>query len=149
MQLILTTLSLSFSLLHLTTAAGTCTSSGSLSWPPVEDCSTPSKFSTAVQTCRACCLNDGDCFNICIKSSGLRKRDTIGERFFGAIREKRDLASRAITLSCDVNEGCYKFTDGSLLCLNLGTGMFTTPTIRTMPSGSGKLTAFATRFVSR
>jgi hypothetical protein len=125
MQLILTALSLSLSLLPFTAAAGTCSASGALSWPPVGDCSVPSKFGTAVQSCRACCMNDADCFQVCIKSSGLRKRDTIGEQFVGAVGEKRELTDRAVALNCAVNEGCYKFTDGSLLCLNLGTGMFT------------------------
>jgi hypothetical protein len=120
MQLILAAVSLS--LLHLTTAVGTCSSSGALAWPPVGDCATPGKFDTIVQNCRACCLNDGPCFTTCLKAGGLRKRDTVGEQFFGAMREKRELTGRAIALSCTTNEGCYKFTDGSLLCLNLGTG---------------------------
>lgn len=77
-------------------------------------------------------MNDADCFQVCAKAGGLRKRDTIGEQFFGAIREKRDLTSRVVALSCDTNEGCYMFTDGSLLCLNLGTGMFKTSTLKIM-----------------
>ncbi|KAF2669429.1 hypothetical protein BT63DRAFT_455413 [Microthyrium microscopicum] len=111
------------SLITLTTAAGTCSSSGSMSWPPVGDCATPSRFDTTVQTCRACCMNDADCFSRCLKAGGLARRDTIGAQFFGAIKEKRnaELVRRA-TLTCVTNEGCYKFTDGSLLCLNLGTG---------------------------
>jgi hypothetical protein len=126
MQLILQTLSLSLFLLPFTRAAGTCSSSGSLSWPPVGDCSVPSKWSTIGEICRACCLNDGDCFQTCVKSSGLRKRHPIGQDIFGAIREKRELTSRVVALTCDVNEGCYQYTDGSLLCLNLGTGMSAT-----------------------
>jgi hypothetical protein len=124
MQLLLTSLTLSLSLLPFITAAGTCTSSGALSWPPVGDCSKTDKYGSIVQNCRACCLNDGNCFQTCAKTAGLRKRDTIGEQFFGAIREKRELTTRAIALSCVGLEGCYKYTDGSLLCLNLGTGMF-------------------------
>jgi hypothetical protein len=123
MQLILANLLGLLSLLPFAAASGTCTSSGSLSWPPVGDCSLPPKFETSVQNCRACCMNDASCFQVCLKSSGLRKRDTLGEPFFGDISEKRELRSRVVALSCAVNEGCYKFTDGSLLCLNLGTGM--------------------------
>jgi hypothetical protein len=129
MQLLLTTLALSLWLLPFTAAASTCTSSGALTWPPVGDCSQTDKYGSIVQNCRACCLNDSNCFQTCAKAAGLRKRDTIGEQFFGAIREKRELTTRAITLSCVSLEGCYKYTDGSLLCLNLGTGMSKTSTL--------------------
>lgn len=126
MQSLLASLLLSLSLPLLTTAATTCTSSGALSWPPVGDCSTPSKFDTIVETCRACCLNDADCFQACLKAAGLGTRDAMGPSDLGAIPNTRGLSGRADTLSCDVNEGCYQFTDGSLLCLNLGTGTFET-----------------------
>jgi hypothetical protein len=144
MQLILTALPLSV-LFSLTAAAGTCTSSGSKSWPPVGDCSASSatRYPTAVQICRACCLNDGDCFQKCAKTAGIGKRETAGDLFFGAIREKRELASRAVDLSCTGNEDCYKFTDGSLLCLDLGTGKFENTSL--ICQHGTKLTRFATR----
>jgi hypothetical protein len=68
-------------------------------------------------------MNNADCFQACLKAAGLGKRDAIGEPFHGTIQTKRRLDSRAIALNCGTNEDCYKFTDGSLLCLNLGTGM--------------------------
>jgi hypothetical protein len=110
------------SLISSTAAAGTCSSSGARAWPPVGDCSTPSKFDTAVQTCRACCLNDQPCFTACLKAAGIGTRDVVGEEFRSTIQMKREFGSRAIALTCDTNENCYKYTDGSLLCLNLGTG---------------------------
>lgn len=113
------------SLISSTAAAGSCSSSGARSWPPVGDCSKPSKFDTAVQTCRACCLNDQPCFTACIKNAGLGTRDVDSEKSLGIIQTKRELYSRAIPLSCGTNENCYKYTDGDLLCLNLGTGMKT------------------------
>ncbi|KAH7390644.1 hypothetical protein BKA66DRAFT_548069 [Pyrenochaeta sp. MPI-SDFR-AT-0127] len=112
------------SLCPFTVAASTCTSSGSLPWPPVGDCSKTPKYDTAVQSCRACCMNDAVCFQACLKAAGLGKRDAIGEQFRSAIQTERGLSSRAIELSCGTNENCYKFTDGSLLCLNLGTGLY-------------------------
>jgi hypothetical protein len=110
------------SFISSTAADGTCSSSGSRAWPPVGDCSKPSKFDTAVQTCRACCLNDQPCFTACLKGAGLGTRDIVEDEFRGTIETKRELGSRAIALSCGTNENCYKYTDGSLLCLNLGTG---------------------------
>jgi hypothetical protein len=110
------------SLISSTAAAGTCSSSGARAWPPVGDCSTPSKFDTAVQTCRACCLNDQPCFTACLKAAGIGTRDVLGDETRSTIHMKRELGSRAIALTCDTNENCYKYTDGSLLCLNLGTG---------------------------
>ncbi|KAF2128249.1 hypothetical protein P153DRAFT_432605 [Dothidotthia symphoricarpi CBS 119687] len=124
MQLIHATLFLWLNLLRFTVASGTCTSSGSLSWPPVGDCSITPKYDTTIQNCRACSMNDADAFQACLKASGLRKRDTTSEHFFGAILRKKELKSRVVALSCEVHEGCYKFTDGSLLCLNLGTGLY-------------------------
>lgn len=111
------------SLISSTAAAGTCSSSAARSWPPVGDCSTPSKFDTTVQTCRACCLNDQPCFTACLKAAGLSTRDVVGEESRSSIQTKRELSDRAIALSCGTNENCYKYTDGSLLCLNLGTGI--------------------------
>lgn len=114
---------LSLSLASFAAAAGTCTSAGSISWPPVGDCSNGgTKYPTAVQTCRACCLNDGPCLTKCYKEAGIGP-NVVSSRSVGASKEKR-LTSRAIDLSCGTNENCYKYTDGSLLCLNLGTGKF-------------------------
>lgn len=64
-------------------------------------------------------MNDLTCFQACLKAAGLDKRDAGGD----TIGEKRGLTSRAVTLNCVGTEGCYEFTDGSLLCLDLGTGM--------------------------
>jgi hypothetical protein len=100
-------------------AAGTCASSGSLSWPPVGECNVPNKYPTAVQTCRACCLNDQPCFTACLKAAGIGARNTAQGK-----TEAREVAGRAVALTCGTNEGCYRYTDGSLLCLNLGTGMY-------------------------
>ncbi|KAH6642050.1 hypothetical protein C7974DRAFT_372045 [Boeremia exigua] len=108
----------------LASAAGTCTSSGSIAWPPVGDCATPGKFDTAVQNCRACCMNDQPCFTTCLKAAGIGRRSTADETFSGFVPDARGLGRRAVDLTCDVNEGCYKFTDGSLLCLSLGTGKY-------------------------
>jgi hypothetical protein len=107
------------SLLSLTTAAGPCTTSGALSWPPAKDCVTTPKYPSLVQTCRACCMNDQPCFTACLKAGGLRRRETVIET-----KSELEMERRAGTLTCEGNEGCYKYTDGSLLCLNLGTGMF-------------------------
>jgi hypothetical protein len=148
MRLIYATILPLLSLVSLTTAAGTCASSGSLSWPPVGDCSGV-KYPTAVQNCRACAMNNADAFTACLKAAGIGKRDTIGEQFYSTIETKRGLGSRAIALTCGTNEGCYKFTDGSLLCLNLGTGMFKTFTSSRVRRGNGKLTTFVARFISR
>jgi hypothetical protein len=148
MQIIFTTFLLSISLQPFVKAAGTCSSSGSLSWPPVGDCSTPLKFDTLVENCRACCLNDGDCFQVCLKAGGITKRETSGEQFVGAVKEKRGLTNRAITLNCAVNEGCYKFTDGSLLCLNLGTGEFVTFAFSTIQLERRALMVVTTRSLS-
>lgn len=108
----------------LASASGTCTKSSSLSWPPVGDCATPGKFDTLVQNCRACCMNDAPCFQTCLKAGGLSRRSASGEISLGVIPELRGQGKRAVDLTCAVNEGCYKFTDGSLLCLSLGTGMY-------------------------
>lgn len=108
----------------LASAAGTCTSSGALAWPPVGDCATPGKFDTLVQNCRACCLNDGPCFSACLKAGGLDRRSAASEPSLGVVPEARGLGQRAVDLTCVENEGCYQFTDGSLLCLSLGTGMY-------------------------
>jgi len=125
MQLTYATFLHLLSILSFTSAAGTCTSSGSLSWPPAKDCVTTPKYPTLVQTCRACCMNDQPCFTACLKAGGLRKRDAIGEPSHGNIRRRSEVERRAVALNCETNENCYKFTDGSLLCLNLGTGMST------------------------
>jgi hypothetical protein len=74
-------------------------------------------------------MNDQPCFTACLKAGGLRKRDTIDEQSVGTIETKRESNRRAITLNCDTNENCYKYTDGSLLCLNLGTGMYKVPSL--------------------
>jgi hypothetical protein len=126
-------------------AAGTCASSGSLSWPPVGECNVPNKYPTAVQTCRACCLNDQPCFTACLKAAGIGARDTAqGET------EAREVAGRAVALTCATNEGCYRYTDGSLLCLNLGTGMyFLTHVYLCHHRENGKLTMFVNRIVPR
>jgi hypothetical protein len=105
---------ISFAVLPSAFAASSCTSSTSLSWPPVGECNNPNKYPTAVQTCRACCLNDQPCFTACLKAAGIGARDIASE--------VREVSGRAIALTCGTNEGCYRYTDGSLLCLNLGTG---------------------------
>jgi len=105
-------------------AAGTCTSSDALSWPPVVDCAVPGKFDTIVQNCRACCMNDQPCFTACLKAGGLGRRSPASEMSLGVVPEARGLRKRAVDLTCAVNEGCYQFTDGSLLCLSLGTGVY-------------------------
>lgn len=107
-------------LLPLASAAGACTNSGALAWPPVGDCPKADKYGTITANCRACCLVDYKCFNTCTKNGGLRRRDATGEQVF-AVR-KREVTSRAIALSCVGVERCYKYTDGDLLCLNLATG---------------------------
>ncbi|KAJ8119097.1 hypothetical protein OPT61_g67 [Boeremia exigua] len=123
MRVLQTTFSLALFLSGLASAAGTCTKSGSLSWPPVGDCATPGKFDTIVQNCRACCMNDAPCFQSCLKAGGLARRGAASETSLGVIPEVRGLEKR-IDLTCAVNEGCYQFTDGSLLCLSLGTGLY-------------------------
>lgn len=67
-------------------------------------------------------MNDGDCLQACYKAGGLKRRDTISAQSYGAVPERRQTERRADPLNCVAQEGCYKFTDGSLLCLNLGTG---------------------------
>jgi hypothetical protein len=125
------------SLLPSTLAAGTCASSGSLAWPPVGECNTPNKYPTAVQTCRACCLNDQPCFTACLKAAGIGARDVLPT---AGMIEATEVKKRAVALTCATNEGCYKFTDGSLLCLNLGTGR-SRPAFRVVTErGHGKLT---------
>ncbi|KAF2627094.1 hypothetical protein BU25DRAFT_469511 [Macroventuria anomochaeta] len=124
MHLLHITFLLSLSLSSLTLASGTCTSTNTLSWPPVGNCAIPGKFDTIVQNCRACCMNNANCFQTCLKAGGLRRRGAIGEQSFGISRDTGELRSRAVALSCEVNEGCYKYTDGGLLCLNLGTGLY-------------------------
>ncbi|KAL6705597.1 hypothetical protein ACN47E_006544 [Coniothyrium glycines] len=69
-------------------------------------------------------MNDAPCFDTCLKAGGLGPRSADGETSLGVIPEVRGLGKRAEGLNCDVNEGCYKFTDGSLLCLSLGTGLY-------------------------
>jgi hypothetical protein len=95
-------------------------------------------------------MNDAPCFQTCLKAAGLGKRDAMGEQFGSTIPTKRGLSSRAITLNCVGNENCYKFTDGSLLCLNLGTGMFYISALsQACLRRYGTLTVCVARFISR
>jgi hypothetical protein len=64
-------------------------------------------------------MNDQPCFTACLKAGGLRRRETVIET-----TSELEVERRAGALTCEGNEGCYKYTDGSLLCLNLGTGMY-------------------------
>lgn len=69
-------------------------------------------------------MNDQPCFTACLKAGGLGKRSVDSEMSLGVVPQARGLGKRAVDLTCEVNEGCYQFTDGSLLCLSLGTGVY-------------------------
>lgn len=121
------------------TVASSCKASSALSWPPAYtpgggggsgggSCKPASPTGSIVDACADCCGNDQDCLQACLKAAGLGRRGVEAEVVGRDGGSTPGLHARA-DLQCSDSEECYKYTDGSLLCLDLTTGMQT-------PSGS-------------
>jgi len=100
-----------------------CNSASSKAWPVVI-----SPDDTAVEACHKSCINElimlskqSYCLQKCLYLAGLGP-DTV---------ETRALVAR-VTLTCTSKETCYKYTDGSFLCLDPDTGScFYSPALNT------------------
>jgi len=100
-----------------------CNSASSKAWPVVL-----SPDDTAVEACHKSCINElimlskqSYCLQKCLYLAGLGPDNV----------ETRALVAR-VTLTCTSKETCYKYTDGSFLCLDPDTGSyFYPPTLNT------------------
>lgn len=106
--------------------ATTCTTSTSKSWPANNDFSSAGftgggAFGGAqdVQGCADFCKQDQDCVTKCLALIMQGQCNAVGGSACDKTRKgKRD------TLDCTSDETCYQYTDGSLLCLSLKSGLY-------------------------
>lgn len=156
------------------TLAYSCLSSIALAWPaggirPSNSVSPPGSNAGGSSSCSSKCGNDLACVKACLAviaqgecnavgGSACPEGEDNGNLIDNGTNNSDDpsdgLIKRA-TLTCTTSEVCYKYTDDSLLCIDIATGTFTSSfyishdqcwlvmeTQRMLEIGSSKLTVF-------
>ncbi|KAJ2974544.1 hypothetical protein NUW58_g8626 [Xylaria curta] len=90
------------------TAATECTQSNAIDWP-----FTSSGGSSGGDACADYCGKDAACLEACYAVAQEGQCNAAG------------CSNKRATFTCESNETCFRYTDGSLLCLNTKTGEYT------------------------
>ncbi|KAI0103782.1 hypothetical protein GGR51DRAFT_241101 [Nemania sp. FL0031] len=85
------------------TVATACTQSTAIDWPSTSSGSDP---------CADYCGNDADCLQACYEEAEQGQCNAVG------------CSDKRATFTCESDETCFRYTDGSLLCLNVATGEY-------------------------
>jgi hypothetical protein len=111
-----------------------CTSSNAISWPTSDDpsSSNSNSGSSSDDPCSEVCGNDLTCLQVCLGIAAEGECNSIAlidgsDCVSSGDDDPDDLIKRRMkartTLSCTSSESCFMYTDGSLLCINIDTGM--------------------------
>ncbi|KAI1132550.1 hypothetical protein F5Y10DRAFT_292953 [Nemania abortiva] len=84
--------------------ATACTESNAIDWPSI---------GSGDDACANYCGNDADCLQACYEEAEQGQCNAVG------CSDKRS------TFTCETDETCFRYTDGTLLCLNAATGEYT------------------------